>query len=107
MRLHRQAIALGVSAALLTLHLAAPAARADQNLYQFLRGPLFQPPMYWTDFADAVNKAQVQASSQQVRILEQQMLQPGLVTRDVPSPFSSSLRTQTGYFEAIGVEQGR
>lgn len=102
----QQALALLCPVVILGSGLVASPARADE-LYQFLRGPLYQPPASWTEFSDAVNKQQAQASSVQILRLEQEMLEPGIITRDIPTPFGTSLRSEPGYYQAVGVEQVR
>jgi hypothetical protein len=93
--------------AVLTLAMASTAAHADEDLYKILREPLFRAAPNSTDFSELVVKQQVEFSNAQVRRLVTEMYEPGLITRDIPTPFTSSLRSQSTYYQVTGVEPSR
>jgi hypothetical protein len=103
MRSRLSAVALLV----LTVVCAAGEARADENLYQVLRAPMYLKPTYGTDWPDDVTKRQAAATSDMLRRIEQEMFEPALYTRDLSNPFSNSLRSQSTYYKVTGLEPAR
>jgi hypothetical protein len=93
--------------AVLMLAMASTAAHADEDLYKILREPLFRAAPNSTDFSEFVVKRQVEFSNQQVRRFVTEMYEPGLITRDIPTPFTTSLRSQSSYYQVTGVDPSR
>ncbi len=81
-------------------------AQATEDLYQVLRTPLYLPSTI-TEFPEMVNLRQINASSVRLKRLETEMFNPGIITRDIPSPFNSSLRSQASYYQVTGLEPSR
>lgn len=107
MRLFRSwTVAVACPVLMFAAGVSAPAAQASEDLYQVLRAPMFLQPKD-LEYPEFLLKRQAAATSDLLKRIQDEQLAPGLVTRDIPSPFSSSLRNQAGYYQATGLEPSR
>ncbi|MBC8120677.1 MAG: hypothetical protein H7Y22_02430 [Gemmatimonadaceae bacterium] len=78
------------------------AAAAREDVSEEIKNSYKETTARDYEYPESVSIRQVEALVQFTHRVEQEMFEPPLLTQDLPTPFTSSLRSQSAYYDATG-----